>query len=95
MARNVLDTAMLLQVMAGRDFIDGRQTGAPAPKNVPAYGQLVIDGRREGIRGCSIGILKEGFEHPSMSLEVESVVRKATRRFESLGALVEEVSVPT
>jgi amidase len=41
-----------------------------------------------------IGILTEGFDHPMVDKNVREVVLEAAHKFESLGATVEEVSVP-
>lgn len=97
MARHVLDVALLLKAIAGYDSIDHRQLGAPRPDAVPNYPQIVLDSREGdvGLKGMMIGVLKEGFEHDALDAGVESVVRKAIKRFEALGAVVEDVSVPT
>ncbi|RXK36846.1 hypothetical protein M231_05876 [Tremella mesenterica] len=95
MARTVLDTARLLQAVAGYDKLDDRQLGAPLPENVPKYPELVLDSRPQGVKGMHIGVLKEGFLDPSMSPDLEKVVRAAIEKFKELGAIVEEVSAPT
>jgi amidase len=94
MARNVLDTALLLEAIAGYDSIDDRQLGAPLPADVPQYSSLLLKGRKNGLQGVKIGLLKEGFAHPSLLPSVNAAVRAAVAKFEELGAIVSEVSVP-
>ena len=93
MARTVLDTARLLEAVAGYDHIDDRQLGAPAES--PKYSEIVLRGRETGVKGMRLGILKEGFASKAICASVDSLVRKAVHHFKSLGATVEEVSVPT
>lgn len=95
MARTVYDTALLLEAVAGYDHIDDRQLGAPHPADVPKYGELVLANRQQGVKGMKIALLKEGFEDKSMSPEVDRIVKAAIKKFVSLGATVDEVSVPT
>ncbi|RSH89235.1 hypothetical protein EHS25_002347 [Saitozyma podzolica] len=95
MARTVYDTALLLEAVAGYDHIDDRQLGAPHPADVPKYAELVLANRQQGVKGMKIGLLKEGFEDKSMSPEVDRIVKAAIKKFVSLGATVDEVSVPT
>lgn len=94
MARTVLDTALLLEAIAGYDSIDDRQLGAPLPADVPKYSQIVLEARMKGIKGMRIGILQEGFGHAALDPEVDRTVREAVARFVELGAVVEQVSVP-
>jgi amidase len=49
---------------------------------------------RQGVKGLRIGVVKEGFGHPNSETDVEAKVRAAAARFKSLGAEVEEVSIP-
>ncbi|KAM0746307.1 amidase signature enzyme [Meredithblackwellia eburnea MCA 4105] len=96
MARNVLDTALLLQAIAGYDDIDDRQLGAPLPCDVPKYGEIVLKNRsnKEYMKGIRIAVLKEGFENKALDPNVEASVRAAIEGLKKLGAVVEEVSVP-
>lgn len=86
--------AKLLEAIAGSDSIDDRQLGAPKAQDVPAYAEILLKGRKAGIKGLKVGVLKEGFEDASMDRRVEEVVRNAIERFGSLGAKVEQVWVP-
>ena len=87
MTANVADNALLLEVIAGPDGLDSRQHQAQGRRNTP---------RRcgGGAKGLRIGVLKEGFGHRNSEPDVDAKVRAAAERFKSLGASVEEVSVP-
>jgi amidase len=87
MTANVADNALLLEVIAGPDGLDARQHQVP---RVDKYTEAL----RQGVQGLRIGVLKEGFGHPNAEADVEAKVRAAAERFKSLGAIVEEVSVP-
>ncbi|KAJ7902819.1 amidase signature domain-containing protein [Mycena olivaceomarginata] len=92
MARTALDAALLLQAIAGYDNIDDRQLGAPLPSDVPKYSELLLNSRKEGLKGFRIGILKESFA--SVDTAVTDKCRSAIAKFGELGATVEDVSVP-
>lgn len=83
---NVRDNALLLEVIAGPDGLDPRQ-GTAEPV---AYTQHL----ERGVEGLKIGVLSEGFALANMDPRVADTVRKAAGRFASLGAKVEEVSIP-
>lgn len=86
MTATVADNALLLEVIAGPDGLDPRQHRAKVAPYTAA-----LDGGAGGLR---IGVLKEGFGHPNSEPDVDAAVRAAAERFRSLGARVEEVSVP-
>jgi amidase len=86
MTANVADNALLLEVLAGPDGLDSRQRDVKVAKYTDA-----LDG---GAKGLRIGVLKEGFGHGNSEPDVEAKVRAAAQRFKSLGAEVEDVSVP-
>ncbi|HEY8342323.1 MAG TPA: amidase, partial [Calditerricola sp.] len=86
-ARTVADVALLLEVIAGPDGLDPRQTGLPAKP----YSQLL----NGDIRGMRIGIVREGFGWDGLSEpDVDERVRAAAASFEKCGAVVEEISIP-
>ena len=87
MTANVRDNALLLEVIAGPDGLDTRQRDVPAGRYSEA-----LDG---GVKGMRIAVLKEGFGHPNSEPDVDEHVREAAQRFAKLGAIVEEVSLPT
>ncbi len=89
MARTVDDVALLLSVIAGKDdtCIDPRQ-----PDEVPVQDYVgALTGDIEGLR---IGVVKEGFDTEDSMAEVDAVVRAAATHLGTLGAVVEEISVP-
>jgi aspartyl-tRNA(Asn)/glutamyl-tRNA(Gln) amidotransferase subunit A len=84
-ARDVADTAVLLEAIAGHDAADS--TSAPRP--VPSY-LGALDG---SVRGLRLGLPREYFVE-GMQPEVEAGVRAAVKTLEGMGAAVEEVSLP-
>lgn len=84
--RTVADNALMLEVMAGPDGLDPRQTGAPAQAYSEALGLPV--------GGLKIGLVSEGFGHPGGEAEVEARIREVADRLGMEGADVEEVSMP-
>ncbi|TAW20038.1 amidase [Rhizobium ruizarguesonis] len=87
MTRTVADNALMLEVIAGPDGLDPRQSALAKP-------QRYTDALGKGAAGLRIGILKEGFGHPESEADVDNAVRMAALRFRELGAEVEDVSVP-
>ncbi len=86
MTRNVVDNALLLEVIAGADGLDSRQY-APRPEAYTASLEA-------GMQGIRIGVLTEGFSHPTSEPDVDAKVRAAAQRLARLGASVGEISVP-
>ena len=86
MTATVADNALLLEVLAGADGLDPRQS---APRPAP-YTQAL----RQGMQGLRIGVVKEGFGHPNSERDVDAKVRNAATILGKLGASVAEVSVP-
>ena len=86
MTANVRDNARLLEVIAGPDGMDGRQKGVQPEAYTEALGM--------GISGCRIGLVREGFGQPNSEPQVDAKVRAAAERFRSLGAALDEVSIP-
>jgi amidase len=86
MTATVADNALLLEVIAGADGLDPRQYAPPTAVYTQALGQ--------GINGLRIGIVKEGFGHPNSDMQVDEKVRAGAARFQKLGAVVKEISLP-
>ncbi len=84
---NVRDNARMLEVLAGPDGVDPRQTTAPPPSSY-------VDALDGGIDGLRVALLTEGFGHPNATPEVEDSVRAAAERLARCGARVSERSVP-
>ena len=82
LARSVLDTAMALNLTAGPDPRDWR--------SLPAEARDYTIGLDAGVRGWKIGLSLD-LGHVKADPEVRELVAAAARRFEDLGALVEEV----
>src|SRR5271155_5696 len=86
MTATVADNALMLEVIAGDDGYDPR---IKAPQ-VHHYSQAL--GR--GVKDLKIAIVKEGFGLPDSERAVDEKVRAAAKHLASLGARVEEVSIP-
>lgn len=86
MTRTVADNALMLEVMAGPDGLDPRQTGAPSQPYTQALSSGLFDLR--------VGVLTEGFDQPGAEPEVEARIREAADRLARDGARVEDISVP-
>ena len=86
MTRTVADNALLLEVIAGADGLDPRQYDVRVDKYTAALGR--------GVAGMRIGVVSEGFGHPSSEQDVDQKVRQGAERMRTLGAIVEDVSIP-
>ena len=82
----VSDNALLLEVIAGADGLDPRQYAPRVDRYTAALGR--------GVSGLRIGIVKEGFDWPQSEAEVDRKVRAAGDRLRSLGAQVDDISIP-
>ena len=87
LTRTVADCALLMNIIAGYDPSDSITANLP----VPDY-TAVLDG---SIRGMRVGVLKETMEAKHLHPEVKAAVEAAMRVFEDLGAILEEVSIPS
>ncbi|HJM50166.1 MAG TPA: amidase [Alphaproteobacteria bacterium] len=85
-AASVADNALLLEVIAGADGLDGRQK---TPKVRPYTKALTGDA--DGLR---IAVVHEGFGHAHSEPDVDATVRREAKRLKKLGAKVKEVSIP-
>jgi amidase len=86
MTTTVAGNALLLEVIAGTDGLDPRQYDVRVDKYTAALGR--------GVAGLRIGVVKEGFGMPSSEVDVDQKVRQAAEKLRSLGATVEDVSIP-
>lgn len=82
LSRTVLDTALALNAMAGPDPRDWR--------SLPADPRDHTIGLDDGVRGWKIGLSLD-FGDVTADAEVRALVAAAARRFEELGAHVEDV----
>lgn len=86
MARTVADCALLLEVIAGEDGIDGRQRNV----RLGRYSEEA----RQGLAGLRIGVVREGFGLPESDPATDETVRAAAAALGRAGATVEDVSIP-
>ncbi len=86
MARTVEDAALTLEVIAGKDPLDPRQSEVPVQPYTESLGL--------GVDGVRIGMLAEGFGREESEPDVDELVRRALGTLGELGAQVTEVSVP-
>lgn len=85
MAKTVEDAFLALQLMAGADEYDSTSL----PKPVPDYGEFTD----KGVAGMKIGVPKEFFIS-GIDPEVKASVEAAIKKFQDLGAVVEEATLP-
>jgi amidase len=83
---DVASNALFLEVVAGEDGLDSRQ-------RVPMDYRCthLLD---KGVQGLKIAVVKEGFRRQDSEADVDASVQAAAKRFETLGATVQEISVP-
>ncbi len=85
LTRDVRDSALLLNTIAGHDPMDSTSNEIPVPDFTQAC--------REDVKGLKIGLPKEFFG-AGVSDDVAATVRAAVDKLTELGALVEECSLP-
>jgi len=85
MTRDVVDSALLLQAIAGHDPRDSTSSPKPVPDYLATLG--------DGVKGMRLGVPKEYFV-AGMEPAVEQSIRDAIRLLEQQGASIEEVSLP-
>lgn len=83
--KNVRDSALLMNIISGKDPHDSTS----APVAVPDFTKIL----GHEIKGLKIGIPKEYFIE-GIDKEVEASVRDAIKKLESLGAIPIEISLP-
>jgi amidase len=86
MTQNVMDNALMLEVLAGADGLDPRQYDVKTDRYTQSVGR--------GVSGLRIGLVKEGFGHIGGEADVDAKVRAAAETFKRLGASVDEISIP-
>jgi aspartyl-tRNA(Asn)/glutamyl-tRNA(Gln) amidotransferase subunit A len=85
MTRDVVDSALLLQAIAGHDPRDSTSSTHPVPDYLATL--------RNGVKGMRLGVPKEYFV-AGMEPAVEQAIHDAIRLLEQQGASIEEVSLP-
>lgn len=86
MANSVEDAARVLDVIAGKDSRDPRQTQLEIGDYLGALDR--------DVDGLKIGVVKEAFEFDGGEQAVTDGVHAAVEQLEDLGATAEEVSIP-
>ena len=84
--KSVYDAAMMMNVISGHDPMDSTSLDLP----VPDYTKACVS----DVKGLRLGMPKEYFAE-GISAECADAARKAIATLESLGATVEECSLPT
>ena len=85
-AASSADCALMLEVIAGKDGLDPRQYDVRTANYTDALGGDVA--------GLRIAVVEEGFGLDNSEADVDAAVRAAARQYESMGAMVETVSIP-
>jgi aspartyl-tRNA(Asn)/glutamyl-tRNA(Gln) amidotransferase subunit A len=85
LTKDVQDSALLLEAIAGHDPADSTSVDRP----VPRYSEALTG----DVKGLRLGIPKEYFVR-GMQPEVEQAVRMAVRALEKNGAVIEEIALP-
>jgi aspartyl-tRNA(Asn)/glutamyl-tRNA(Gln) amidotransferase subunit A len=85
LAKTVLDSALVLNAMAGYDPADPSSVDEPAPD--------YTDGMKDGIAGLRVGVARNWFAD-RVEAYVNEAVQEAARILEDLGAIIDEVEIP-
>ncbi len=88
-ARSVIDTAMVYDVIASHDPRDSTSRRGSSPELINSLAHL-----KSGLKGLRIGIVTELFGS-GLDESVNSSIRDAVRVFQSMGAEIHDVSVPS
>lgn len=83
--KDVRDCALFMNALAGYDPKDSTSADVPVPDYLQYLGR--------DVRGMKIGIPKEYFQK-GLAPEVEKAVKEAVKKLESMGAVVQDVSLP-
>lgn len=88
MAGTAMDTALLLEAIAGKDDdLDARQD-PQMPATLPKYSELVTG----EVKGLKVGVLQEGLE--GCEEDVQAATLQAAEALRQGGASVERISIP-
>jgi aspartyl-tRNA(Asn)/glutamyl-tRNA(Gln) amidotransferase subunit A len=85
LTRNVRDSALVMQAIAGYDPNDATSFKYDRPSFTDKLG--------EGVKGLKIALLQQ-YSDKVVDGEIRDAIRNAARHYEKLGAFVEEVSLP-
>jgi len=84
LTKTVYDSALILNTTAGLDEMDA----TTSPEALVDY----TDGIESGVRGLKIGLPKEYFA--GLNPDIKKVIMDATKKLESLGAQIVDISLP-
>jgi amidase len=91
MARSSHDVAVLLDVIAGADGLDPRQSAQVGHERAATF----VESLGQGLTDVRVGVLAEGFRWDNVSeADVDEAVESAAHELAGLGAPVKSVSVP-
>ncbi|KAJ7034968.1 amidase signature domain-containing protein [Mycena alexandri] len=96
MSRSVLDNALLLSAIAGKDGLDDRQIDAPAYGANNYYESLLAfkEDPKSAVKGMRIALLTESLQVGGLDPRVAEKVKEAANLFRALGAEVVDISIP-
>ncbi len=86
LTKNIYDSALLTYITAGRDGKDGTLHDAPKP---PYHQQDLKD-----LKGITIGISDDFFTNGEVEPQIKQSYLDTIKKFESLGAMIKNVSLP-
>ncbi|MDN6967792.1 glutamyl-tRNA amidotransferase [Oenococcus sp. UCMA 17063] len=90
MANNVYDLALLLDAVAGKDGLDGRQEWLDMDRSFSFVEQLSSD-----VSGKRIGLLQQGFAIEGVSdPKVDQIVQENVGYFKKAGVSIKNMSIP-
>lgn len=84
--RTVADNALMLEVLAGPDGLDPRQTGV--------HGRPYTEALSGSLSGLRVGVVKESFDQPGAESEVDARIQEVADRLAKAGASVQDISLP-
>ncbi|HZJ84917.1 MAG TPA: Asp-tRNA(Asn)/Glu-tRNA(Gln) amidotransferase subunit GatA [Syntrophomonadaceae bacterium] len=85
LAKNVEDAAIIMNIIAGQDSLDSTSADLPVPDYTSYLGT--------DIKGMKIGVPRQFFQK-NVASEVKAKIDQALKKYEELGAIIEEVSLP-
>ncbi|KAJ7127078.1 amidase signature domain-containing protein [Mycena epipterygia] len=96
MTRTVLENALMLNAIAGKDGLDDRQMDAPAYGAVDYHAPLLAyqHDPKAAVKGMRIAIVSESMVVGGLDPRVAAKVAEAAGLFRALGAEVFDVSIP-
>jgi aspartyl-tRNA(Asn)/glutamyl-tRNA(Gln) amidotransferase subunit A len=85
--KTVEESALALNAICGKDCMDATSVERPA--------EDFTAGLRDGVRGLRVGLVRDMLDMEGVAPDVRAQVEGAARTFESLGAEVGEVTLPS